>query len=91
MSEETFDNTNRICPYCGCKYQVDEPGGEDLREEECSECGKRYHAYDTYTVTHYAVPDCELNGEQHEFPPLSKHQFCGKCGKWRSATNATTK
>lgn len=91
MSQKTYDDCDRICPYCGHRYQVDgEDASEDVREEECVECGKVYHAYDSYRVTHYAVPDCELNGEQHEWP-ISALPFCVKCDKYRGETDAEAK
>jgi len=38
MSEytETFDDSNRVCPYCGSTYQ---PEGEDYSEDERAEDG----------------------------------------------------
>jgi len=85
--EETSDDCNRVCPYCGFKYQVEgEDISEDVREETCDKCGRRYYAWDRISVTHHAMPDCELNGERHEWPPLDKHQNCVKCSKWRELT-----
>lgn len=79
---QTSDECYRICPYCKTKYQ---PEGSDysdhVRVEECGSCGKKYHAHDVFTVTHYATPDCELNGQQH----IWKHSrvfgtHCVTCG-----------
>lgn len=87
MAEKTLDDSNRICPYCGAAYQPEhEDFSEDNRIEECEGCKKRYHAYDSFSVTHYATPDCELNGEQHEWEPMPTsrgrtHPFCAKCDK----------
>jgi hypothetical protein len=44
---------------------------------------------DEFSVTFYTRPDCELNGEQHNFwPHLLKngqtHTFCSVCGKYGS-------
>lgn len=87
---ETSDDYDRGCPYCGNKYRVEgEDVSEDIREEECCECGKKYHAYDSISVTHHAVPDCELNGERHEWPLPDGHQICMKCSKWRGVADAT--
>lgn len=85
--EETFDDNDRICPYCGGRYQVEsEDYSEAPRDEECFECGKTYTAYEEFSVTHHAVPDCELNGEQHKWAPASLgggryHDFCKICHK----------
>ena len=83
---ETIDDNNRICPYCGYSYQVEaENYSEDVRVEECDECGKKFYAQDDFTVTHYAVPDCILNGEQHKYNPNKKggyYKFCSVCDKY---------
>ena len=83
--DETVHDCNRICPYCGHEYQVEaEDYSEDEREEECDECGKQFVAYDSFSVSCYAKPDCELNGDSHKFKihenPLFGHcEVCGKC------------
>ena len=85
MAEATINDDGRECPYCGYKYQ---PESEDYSEfdrvEECDECGKKYHAHDVFSVSHWAKPDCELNGEQHDWQPRRltggrTHPFCSKC------------
>ena len=85
MTEQTFDDCHRKCPYCGHTHQPEmESFSEDSREETCENCGKSYHAHDSFSVTHYATPDCELNGEAHDWQDKyvrggSKHPFCSKC------------
>ena len=82
--EEQMDDCNRICPYCGHVYRVEaEDYDEDPRIEECEECGKKFMAYECFSVTHYAVPDCELNGLRHVFEGKENHNFriCKVCGK----------
>ena len=87
MAEQTCDDSNRECPYCGHSYQPEsEDYSNDTREEECSECGKKYIAHDSFSVTHYATPDCELNGEQHDWQPRPlpggrTHPFCERCDR----------
>lgn len=88
MYEETMDSCNRICPYCGCSYQVEsEDYSEDTREEECEECGKKYHSSDMFSVDHFARPDCVLNGDDHKWEPLpitgGHHDFCSVCRECR--------
>ena len=84
-AEETSNDCNRICPYCGHYYQVEaEDYDEDAREEACGECGKKYYASDDFSVTHRAVPDCKLNNEEHrwEKPSMYKGNFylhCERC------------
>jgi len=87
---DELDDCEMICPYCGNKYQPEgEDYSEDCREEECEECGKTYHAHQSFSVTHHATPDCELNGEQHEWQAVSlgagkgTHDFCATCDKCR--------
>lgn len=84
MISETMDDCLRICPYCENSYQVEsEDYSEDAREEECDHCGKKYYACDSFLVTHYAVPDCELNGEKHRWAYDGNFnlQMCTRCGK----------
>ena len=89
--DETFGDVNRICPYCKYKYQVEaEDLSENERVEECEECGKSFYAYDTFSVTHYAKPDCELNGGSHIdeklYGPIGKYTRCIVCNKINSVT-----
>ena len=87
MAEQTFDDCVRKCPYCGHTHQPEsETYSEDVRDEECEECGKTYSIHDSFTVTHYATPDCELNDEAHEWIDRTvrggrMHPFCSKCDK----------
>ena len=86
--EETFDECDRICPYCGGAYQVEaEDYSEDVQEEECEECGKKYYAHDSFSVDHLAIPDCKLNGDNHTWESvpvnMGRHDFCSVCGKCR--------
>lgn len=82
------------CPYCKHEYQPEtEDYSEDTREEECSECGKKYHVWQAFRVDHHSKPDCALNGEEHEWDAVSArrpdYQSCGKCDKWRKTPLAT--
>ena len=82
------DDGEVICPYCQFKYQPEaEDYSEDTREQECSECGKKYHLSQTFSVDHNTKPDCDLNGEQHKFQAVKRYpqyQRCTVCDKWRS-------
>ena len=86
-AQQTSDDGVRKCPYCGHSYQPESADyREDWREEECSECGKNYHAHDSFSVTHYGTPDCSLNGEEHDWQERAtqggrSHPFCMKCDK----------
>lgn len=83
----------RECPYCGYTYQVEcEDYSEDLREEECSECGKKYWASESICVTHFASPDCTVNGQEHDwvFIPSAVAEGrlfreCRECSKFELA------
>jgi hypothetical protein len=89
MSE--FDDTANDdvveCPYCGHTYQPEsEDYDEDQREECCQECGKKYYLNQSFSVTHHTVPDCTLNGMEHNYEIVNlnngkQHPFCTVCGK----------
>ena len=78
----TCSDEQRVCPYCDHAYRVEaEDYSEDSRVETCGECGKNYHACDTFSVTHTAEMDCALNGDEHE-PSAKYSQLCAKCGQY---------
>jgi hypothetical protein len=87
--ESQCDESHVICPYCLEKYQPDaETYSEDTRVDDCPECGKKFHLYQSFTVEHHTKPDCELNGAQHAWSPHKltggrTHDFCDVCGKCR--------
>jgi len=86
--EETMHGCNRICPYCKSSYQVEtEDYTDDQHEEECYECGKKYYAYESFSVDYFAKPDCILNGYPHQWERLSikngGYNFCSVCGEGR--------
>lgn len=79
------DSCNVICPYCQNEYQPEaESYDEDSVVEECDNCGKKYHRYDSFSVDHNTRPDCALNGLEHQFVPAGssklKYMFCAICG-----------
>ena len=86
---DTMSDEGRECPYCGWEYQPEaETYSEDNRIEECESCGKNYHAYESFTVTHHAKPDCEINNLAHNYQPIKlmdgrSHEFCVICDKCR--------
>lgn len=55
--EQTSDDVNAICPYCGNARYVE---AEDYRpngaDEECDECGGVYERHTEFDVTHYCTP-----------------------------------
>ena len=85
--QETIETFNRVCPYCNNSYQVEsEDYSETIRVEECDKCGKKYHAYEIFSIDHYAKPDCELNAQEHIWEPVKLHSgdfhnFCSICDK----------
>jgi len=85
--EGQHDSNEAICPYCKYSYQVEsEDYLEDVRPEECSGCGKKYYLSQSFSVDHTTEPDCELNGEPHQWKAESlgggqEHPFCSVCGK----------
>jgi len=89
MSEfsDTMNDDVLECPYCKHSYQP-EAGDYDEgeRQEECEDCGKIYHLHQSFSVTHHAQPDCELNGGTHNYQPIElrdgkSHPFCTVCEK----------
>lgn len=82
-----------ICPYCEHEYEPEcESYSEDESVEKCSGCGKKYHAHQSFSVDHHAEPDCELNGEHHQWEDHdmrdgTTHPFCSVCGKCGSVKN----
>lgn len=47
------DATDCICPYCGYSYQVEsEDIDEQVREQECGECGKTFEYWAEISVDH---------------------------------------
>jgi hypothetical protein len=88
MSEfrDQIDSSNSICPYCEASYQVE---GEDYSENEqiieCDECGKKYYLSQDFSVDHCTQPDCELNGDKHQYKWRDTKRggafFCKVCGK----------
>ena len=78
------DSTLSICPYCDNSFYVE---GEDYnvdssQVEECEECGKKYRRTTSVTVTHETSPNCELNGESHDYKRFGPDGFyvCQICG-----------
>ena len=94
-ARQTSDDSERQCPYCGHSYQPESATySESERAEECEECGKTYRIHDSFSVTHYATPDCELNGESHDYQDRAvldggTHPFCMKCDKCKPFERAT--
>lgn len=90
---DTCDDSEVECPYCGYKYQPEPEGfDEDERPEECEECGKTYHLHQSFSVTHFARPDCEANDSNHDYQPVElrsgrTHGFCTACGDCEPVTS----
>lgn len=86
--EERTDDNDSICPYCGESYQVEgEDYSEDSQEIECGECGKKYWLQTTFSISHTSTPDCELNGEEHQYllNEAGTAYFCSVCEKCKLA------
>ena len=82
--EDQIDSTLMICPYCRESYQ---PEGEDFHEdediEECNSCGKKYYCCQSISIDNISRPDCELNGEKHDYQKAVNFDdlfICKKCG-----------
>ena len=88
--EDQSDDNNSICPYCKETFQDEsEDYSEDTQEIECEGCGLKYLLYQSFSVTHHTIPDCELNGAEHQFERVKLNNgeeadFCCVCYKCRS-------
>jgi transposase-like protein len=86
---EEQDSEKAICPYCGNKHHVEaESYDASAQEEECDNCGKKYWLQQEFDITHNTAPDCELNGEEHQYELMTfrtgfSAHFCSECGKVR--------
>lgn len=76
---------NEVCPYCMNEWVPDQDLGPNERVAECDECGKKYYCEPEYSVDYHTKPDCELNGEQHDFVlvPFGNAYCCNVCGKYK--------
>lgn len=89
QAQFTSDSDDGVvrCPYCKHEYQPEaENYSEDTRQDECSECGKKFWLYQDFTVTHVVKPDCELNGQPHKWDGVHGrpgYESCDVCDKWR--------
>jgi len=84
--EEQYDGSDSICPYCKHSYQVEsEDYSEESQEIQCDECGKKYYLHQYFSISHHSTPDCELNGEKHQFELIGLKNgsayFCKICDK----------
>ena len=69
-----------ICPYCKkINYVEYEDYSEELGEIKCN-CGKIFCCSQQMNVQHDSYPDCELNGEEHQY--RNEDIFCTICGKY---------
>jgi hypothetical protein len=88
--EDQADDNIVICPYCMAEYQPEsEDFDEDTRAEECEDCGKKFYLHQSFSVTHHTRPDCELNGDTHQFERVKltdgrEADFCTVCDRCRS-------
>ena len=58
--ESQIDDCNIICPYCRHEYQPESSDySEDVRDEECEECGKIFSVWQGFSVTHHTAPKKE--------------------------------
>lgn len=86
--ENQLDDNYAICPYCNNKWEVEsEDYSEDSRKIEC-DCGKKYYLHESFSITHHTDPNCELNGEQHQFERIKLNNgkeadFCIICDQCR--------
>jgi len=85
-----MDSVNAICPYCEASYQVEsEDYSEDSRAEECGNCGKKYLIYQSFSVDTITKPNCEINGDEHDFELVELTgggaYFCTVCDECKLA------
>lgn len=82
MAEETSDDNYRVCPYCKYEHYV-EDWHEKPTDTECSQCEKKFWAWDEPRYTFHAEPDCKLNGETcvPKNPKAADYTFCVNCNQ----------
>jgi len=84
--ERESDNVDVICPYCGHRYQFESECFDDNeRTEVCDKCGKVYWLSNEVVLENYTWPDCELNGDEHQFVKIIATGgmpcfYCNVCG-----------
>lgn len=86
--EQEFHESDSVCPYCQHSFQVEaEDYSEDTREVVCFGCKKKYWLRQDFDVTHYSTPDCELNGQQHQWlaTVTPGYERCEECDRFRRA------
>jgi len=78
------------CPYCGYKFDVEEPLDEDeLDQIECDECGKIFLLSCVISYDYYTKEASCQNGGEHDWqltnhnPPLFAKERCSICGDER--------
>ena len=75
-----------ICPYCQYIYEDTsdlELGFDTDTEIECSSCGKGFTVVMQTQIAYSTYPNCELNGQHHEFeqvtPGMKQCKICSEC------------
>ena len=71
-----------VCPYCKTTHHIEgEDYSEDVSKIECS-CGKSFYCSQQINIQHDSYPNCELNGEEHQYEAFGKGCFrCIVCGE----------
>ena len=86
--EDTYESEIE-CPYCS--YQIPDSYelisiDDEATEIECDECSMKFIAECRVTVDYIGKPDCELNGEKHDYKLHllrngNSANFCETCGQ----------
>ena len=84
--EETLEDENLKCPYCGemisdsWEYRFD----GDTIEIEC-DCGKKFYGDEIVTRSYKGRANCELNGDKHIFEKVKGFdlRICKICGYYK--------
>ena len=73
------------CPYCDAYDNDfdDYQSIEDEKKHQCASCNKTFWAEADVRVQYKSRPDCELNGEKHNFEQAAFIHWltCSKCRK----------
>jgi len=88
----TYESVDLKCPYCG-EFQSDswEIDFNDNRVKIECDCGKKFWGSEHITRNYEGNPDCELNGEEHDFEEFSNRTLkCKKCGVIKLKGEQTT-
>jgi Zn ribbon nucleic-acid-binding protein len=75
---DQFGRGGRTCPYCLHYTRLTAAECDEIRRVvDCVACGKKYYTSEIVYVSSETNPNCELNGETHDYP--EDVSVCRRC------------